>query len=230
MLLRPARTALHRSEGALRTFGPQAQRCVASTSKPTPKPRSHEPTKPCPLPACPSLTLHAWVGQLNVGDAIMCFVWTSMVHVLFLGINYGLGVALALELPLHKSLVLVGSSKTLPMALSVLTFLPKEHADNGILAIPMLIAHIGQVSLSHTFSLSFSPSLPPSRPPSLLPSLSCQRANAQTHAHMGSLVAAHGPLSLQLLGEDNACNSGRERGSGGAGERGIVGCGGDSTA
>jgi hypothetical protein len=152
------------------------------------KPPRHStlPAHSLPAHSLPvSLTLRPWVGQVKVGDAIMCLVWTSIVHVLFLAINYGLGVALALSLPLHKSLVLVGSSKTLPMALSVLTFLPKEHADNGILAIPMLIAHIGQVSPPPPPPLH-SPSLPPPRsfPPSL-PLLS-QRTNTRTHGLSGS--------------------------------------------
>jgi hypothetical protein len=144
-----------------------------------------------------------------------------MVHVLFLAINYGLGVALALELPLHKSLVLVGSSKTLPMALSVLTFLPKEHADNGILAIPMLIAHIGQVSLSLlSLSLSLSLSLPPSLPPSNPP--------IHSPTHPPSLPPSPLPPSLPPCLDKEPTQNTRThglsgRGSGEAGERGSGG-------
>jgi hypothetical protein len=106
--------------------------------------------------------------QVQFGDAVVVFLWTTFMHVLFLAINYFLGFALKLDLDLHKvlppslsrqptciaasinghasmylfcpykrtpyirffphtqALVMVGSSKTLPMALSVLTFLPKE--------------------------------------------------------------------------------------------------------
>eukprot|EP00802_Teleaulax_amphioxeia_P016662 Tamp_16786.p1 GENE.Tamp_16786~~Tamp_16786.p1 ORF type:complete len:448 (-),score=70.21 Tamp_16786:93-1292(-) len=85
------------------------------------------------------------LAKVDVLDAGIVLVWTSVVHVLFLGLNYGLGRALQLEAPLLKSLVMVGSSKTLPMALSVLTFLPKDVAEDGLLAIPMMIAHIGQI-------------------------------------------------------------------------------------
>ena len=66
------------------------------------------------------------LAEVSLGDAIAVLMWTMLMHILFLGINYGLGVVLKLELDMLKALVMVGSSKTLPMALSVLTFLPPQ--------------------------------------------------------------------------------------------------------
>ena len=85
------------------------------------------------------------LAGLQMSDAAFVILWTSAVHVLFLAFNYALGMVLHLELELHKSLVMVGSSKTLPMALSVLTFLPPELAGNGLIAVPMIIAQMGQI-------------------------------------------------------------------------------------
>lgn len=96
------------------------------------------------------------LAKVEPVDALTVLVWTSFVHVLFLGINYGLGRALQLELDLLKSLVMVGSSKTLPMALSVLTFLPGEVAEDGLLAMPMMIAHIGQIVMDGFIAASWA--------------------------------------------------------------------------
>lgn len=85
------------------------------------------------------------LAEVELVDAVIVLLWTSFVHLLFLALNYGIGTALKLESDLLKALVMVGSSKTLPMALSVLTFLPGGAAEDGLLAIPMMIAHIGQI-------------------------------------------------------------------------------------
>ena len=56
-----------------------------------------------------SLTIECvLLRQVDALDAGIVLVWTSVVHVLFLGLNYALGRALQLEAPLLKSLVMVG--------------------------------------------------------------------------------------------------------------------------
>jgi len=47
-----------------------------------------------------------------------------------------------------QALVLVGSSKTLPMALTVLTFLGDFGGDPGLVALPCIIGHLEQVPQS----------------------------------------------------------------------------------
>ena len=44
--------------------------------------------------------------------------------------------------------MLVGSSKTLPMALTVLTFLGDFGGDPGLVALPCIIGHLEQVPQS----------------------------------------------------------------------------------
>mmetsp|Transcript_46650 Transcript_46650/g.146254 ORF Transcript_46650/g.146254 Transcript_46650/m.146254 type:complete len:376 (-) Transcript_46650:80-1207(-) len=83
--------------------------------------------------------------KASVFDMLVVLLWTSFIHILFLILNYGLSVLLKLEVPFQKAVVLVGSSKTLPMALTVLTFLPPDAGQDGLVAIPCIIGHMGQI-------------------------------------------------------------------------------------
>lgn len=84
---------------------------------------------------------------VDVWDILLVVIWSTFIHIIFLGINYGGTVALQMEEAIQKSVVMVASSKTLPMAITVLTFLPDASGDKGLIAIPCIISHLGQIIL-----------------------------------------------------------------------------------
>jgi hypothetical protein len=61
--------------------------------------------------------------------------------------------------------VLVASSKTLPLALTILTILPAALGDKGLIALPCILGHFSQVP--RPLAIIFGP-LPPLFPPRAL--------------------------------------------------------------
>ena len=68
-----------------------------------------------------------------------------VIHAVYLGFNFGMATLLRLPLPEKKSVVVMGSQKTLPMAMTVLTFLPPSFGEPGLIAIPCILSHLTQI-------------------------------------------------------------------------------------
>ena len=70
------------------------------------------------------------------------------IHALYLLLNGGACVLLQLEAAARKAVVLMASQKTLPVAMTVLAFLPDSAVSpeqKGLLAIPCIVFHLGQI-------------------------------------------------------------------------------------
>ena len=68
-----------------------------------------------------------------------------VIHAVYLGFNLGMATLLRLPLPEKKAVVVMGSQKTLPMAMTVLTFLPPSFGEPGLIAIPCILSHLTQI-------------------------------------------------------------------------------------
>lgn len=66
-------------------------------------------------------------------------------HLLFLAFNVAGVIACGFSLDVKKCLVIMCSQKTLPVCLSVISFLPPSFGEHGLLAIPCIIGHIVQI-------------------------------------------------------------------------------------
>ncbi|XP_065185092.1 uncharacterized protein LOC135815693 [Sycon ciliatum] len=66
-------------------------------------------------------------------------------HALLLAFNSLASLILRLEAPVRKAVVILCSQKTLAVALSVLSFFPASLGDQGLMAIPCIIAHLVQI-------------------------------------------------------------------------------------
>jgi solute carrier family 10 (sodium/bile acid cotransporter), member 7 len=69
----------------------------------------------------------------------------TAVHLVFLALNRLGAQALRLGRPETLAVVLVGSQKTLPVALTVLAFLPVSAEIKGLIAIPCVASHLSQI-------------------------------------------------------------------------------------
>jgi len=70
------------------------------------------------------------------------------IHALYLVFNGGVCALLRLELATRKAVVLMTSQKTLPVAMTVLAFLPESAVSpemKGLIAIPCITFHLGQI-------------------------------------------------------------------------------------
>jgi predicted Na+-dependent transporter len=61
-------------------------------------------------------------------------------------INYTGARVLSLTEDMTKSVVFVASSKTLPLALAILSILPPGLGDKGLIALPCILGHFSQES------------------------------------------------------------------------------------
>jgi sodium/bile acid cotransporter 7 len=87
-------------------------------------------------------------GAVTAASFFATFGWGVFMHLLFVAINLAASTALCLARPEHRALVIASSQKTLPVALSVASFLPSEVGDAGLFSVAIIIAHVAQVSLS----------------------------------------------------------------------------------
>jgi len=67
------------------------------------------------------------------------------IHLLYLLLNSGASRLLRLMPAARKAVVLLASQKTLPVALTVLAFLPVPAEVKGLVAIPCITSHLGQI-------------------------------------------------------------------------------------
>jgi sodium/bile acid cotransporter 7 len=70
------------------------------------------------------------------------------IHALYLLLNGGVCTLLRLESSARKAVVLMASQKTLPVAMTVLAFLPESAVSpelKGLIAIPCITFHLGQI-------------------------------------------------------------------------------------
>ncbi len=90
------------------------------------------------------------LAQIALSSLLILVVSGLAIHVFFLLLNDGAARLLKLALPLRKAMVLLASQKTLPVAMTVLAFLPEESVSaelKGLIAIPCITFHLGQIFL-----------------------------------------------------------------------------------
>ena len=68
-----------------------------------------------------------------------------VLHLVFLAVNVAGVITFGFPLGVRKCLVIMCSQKTLPVCLSVISFLPPSFGEHGLMAIPCIIGHIVQI-------------------------------------------------------------------------------------
>ena len=71
--------------------------------------------------------------------------WALTVHIIFLTLNFTVTSLLKMPLPEKKAVVICASQKTLPIAITVLGFLPPAVGEEGVMAIACIIAQLTQI-------------------------------------------------------------------------------------
>ena len=88
----------------------------------------------------------ATLVALDAGSLFTLLACALLIHLVYLACNYGVARhVLRLSLDMRKSLVIMASQKTLPMAMSVLSFFPQSLGEPGLIAIPCIISHLVQL-------------------------------------------------------------------------------------
>lgn len=101
-----------------------------------------------------SLILIVWQTMSSAQDDIVNTAFSTLVlvalaaillHVAYLIGNYALVKLLCMPSAEGKAVLIMGSEKTLPMAVTVIAYLPASLGKSGQLTVPCVIAHISQV-------------------------------------------------------------------------------------
>jgi len=80
-------------------------------------------------------------------EMVLLVVAGLAIHVLYLLLNTGAVKLLPIKWAEGKAVVLLASQKTLPVAMTVLAFLPVPDEAKGLIAIPCITFHLGQIFL-----------------------------------------------------------------------------------
>ena len=83
---------------------------------------------------------HLELSQLL--NLVIIFFWGIALHLLMIIVNYIGAQIIRVDLPQRKTLVVLASTKTLAITLSVLSFLPEEFGDAGLMSLPLIIIHL----------------------------------------------------------------------------------------
>mmetsp|Transcript_27171 Transcript_27171/g.65383 ORF Transcript_27171/g.65383 Transcript_27171/m.65383 type:complete len:386 (+) Transcript_27171:46-1203(+) len=78
---------------------------------------------------------------------LVCVLFGLLLHSVFLVFNYTVACAARWPLDIRKSVVIMTSEKTLPVAMTVLAFFPTSVGDPGFIAIPCIISHFSQLMM-----------------------------------------------------------------------------------
>ena len=90
------------------------------------------------------------LAQVALDHLLLLIVSGLSIHILYLVLNAGVCSLLRLPEPARRAVVLMASQKTLPVAMTVLAFLPDSAVSTqtkGLLAIPCITFHLGQIAL-----------------------------------------------------------------------------------
>ncbi|MEW6750050.1 MAG: bile acid:sodium symporter [Candidatus Latescibacterota bacterium] len=85
------------------------------------------------------------LAQIAGTGIALIVVFGLGIHVVYLLLNDGGARLLRLPPPARTAVVLLASQKTLPVALTVLAFLPIPPETKGLVAIPCVTTHLGQI-------------------------------------------------------------------------------------
>merc|ERR1719181_2733796 len=87
------------------------------------------------------------IVNLEPLDILLVVVGAVLLHGLLLCWNYGAtGLApQTFPLAVRKAVVIMGSEKTLPVSMAVLSTFPAELGEPGIIAIPCILNHLCQI-------------------------------------------------------------------------------------
>ena len=90
------------------------------------------------------------LAQIALGNLALLVISGLAIHVFYLAFNNVASSILHLTSAARKAVVLMASQKTLPVAMTVLAFLPDTAVSaetKGLLAIPCITFHLGQIAL-----------------------------------------------------------------------------------
>ena len=92
-----------------------------------------------------SAQLKGSFSAVSIVSLVIMFAWGLALHLLFLMMNFFSSWVFCFELDVRKTLVILASTKTLAITLSVISFLPDEFGNPGLMSLPLIIIHLSLI-------------------------------------------------------------------------------------
>ena len=84
-------------------------------------------------------------GSFSLVSFLSIFImilWILTIHIIFIIMNYTAALLLCVNLQIRKTLAIIPSIKTLAITLSIISFLPPDFGDPGLMSLPLIIGHL----------------------------------------------------------------------------------------
>lgn len=98
--------------------------------------------------------------SLTAAEILACFGLGIAIHLIYLGYTYGITRAARIPIRERVAVVILVSQKTLPVALTVIGFLPESLGVAGIIALPCIISHFCQIVMDGYVAAKFAAMIP----------------------------------------------------------------------
>ncbi|KAK8796848.1 hypothetical protein WA538_000076 [Blastocystis sp. DL] len=101
---------------------------------------------------------------LNLLQILYSILLILVVHYIFFFLIYGICKLVKAPLPATKALALTCSMKTLPIAMTIISFLPDSLGSQGIVLVPAILFHFTQLLSTSFISVRWTPKAPTQLP------------------------------------------------------------------
>lgn len=100
----------------------------------------------CPPARRPRARAQDSITSTPFGQICLLILAGAALHVAFLAINY-VATALMLRLPPRefKAVLIMGSQKTLPVSVTIISYFPAAFGAQGLLTLPCIVGHMVQL-------------------------------------------------------------------------------------
>ena len=88
---------------------------------------------------------------VSILNLFIVFLWGLALHLIMLIVNYIGAWLIRVNLAVRKTLVILASTKTLAITLSVISFLPPEIGDGGLMSLPLIVMHLALLLIDSTW-------------------------------------------------------------------------------
>lgn len=111
----------------------------------------------CMVPWVKMSTSRDRLLDLNLLSLLYSLILIFVVHYIFLIVTYLLCKVTKTPLPATKALTLTCSMKTLPIAMTIISFLPESMGSQGIVLVPAILFHFFQLLNCSFITVKWTP-------------------------------------------------------------------------
>lgn len=138
---------------------------------------------------------HAQIVALDPASLVGVVLSAVVLHCLLLVVLFTatLPFPAVFPPPVRKAVVILGSEKTLPVAMAVLAFLPADLGEKGLIAVPCILGHLSQLLIDAVVAAKWAALTPdPAEAAEAKPEAKAEDLEAAKEADGENLIPVNG--------------------------------------